>query len=157
MKLLFKQRFFSWFDSYDIYYEDGTVAFTVEGKLSWGHKLHILNAGGGHIATVKQTVMSFLPRFELYEGNAYIGCVKKRWDFFQNNYAIDFRGWNVRGDIFGLNYCIVDAYGYIKAYVSKQLLNFTDTYVIDVADPADALHALMFTLAIDAEKCSQGK
>ena len=23
MKLLFKQRFFSWLDSYDIYYEDG--------------------------------------------------------------------------------------------------------------------------------------
>ena len=27
MKLYFKQRFFSWFDSYDIYYEDGSVAY----------------------------------------------------------------------------------------------------------------------------------
>ena len=44
MKLWFKQRFFSWFDSYDIYYEDGSTAFTVEGKLSWGHRLHILDA-----------------------------------------------------------------------------------------------------------------
>ena len=25
MKLWFKQRFFSWFDSYDIYHEDGSV------------------------------------------------------------------------------------------------------------------------------------
>ena len=32
MKLYFKQRFFSWFDSYDIYYEDGSVAYTVEGR-----------------------------------------------------------------------------------------------------------------------------
>ena len=30
MRLLFKQRFFSWFDSYDIYHEDGSIAFTVE-------------------------------------------------------------------------------------------------------------------------------
>ena len=30
-----------------------------------------------------------------------------------------------------------------------------DTYAIDVADPADALYALMVTLAIDAEKCSR--
>ena len=29
MKLYFKQRFFSWFDSYDIYHEDGSVAYTV--------------------------------------------------------------------------------------------------------------------------------
>ena len=36
MKLYFKQRMFSWFDSYDIYHmdENGAVAFTVEGKLS---------------------------------------------------------------------------------------------------------------------------
>ena len=32
MKLLFKQRFFSWFDSYDIYDEGGRGVFTVEGK-----------------------------------------------------------------------------------------------------------------------------
>ena len=29
MKLLFKQRFFSWFDSYDIYDETGATLFTV--------------------------------------------------------------------------------------------------------------------------------
>ena len=34
MKMLFKQRFFSWFDSYDIYDETGDTLFTVEGKLS---------------------------------------------------------------------------------------------------------------------------
>ncbi len=39
MKLLFKQRFFSWFDSYDIYNEAGETVYTVEGKLSWGRSL----------------------------------------------------------------------------------------------------------------------
>ena len=46
MRLYFKQRFFSWFDSYDIYDEVGNTVFTVEGQLSWGHMLHILNAQG---------------------------------------------------------------------------------------------------------------
>ena len=41
MKLLFKQRFFSWFDSYDIYDEEGNTLYTVEGKLAWGHRLEI--------------------------------------------------------------------------------------------------------------------
>ncbi len=35
MKLLFKQRLFSWFDSYDIYDEYGNVIYTVKGELSW--------------------------------------------------------------------------------------------------------------------------
>ena len=45
--------------------------------------------------------------------------------------------------------------GRMIAYVSKQLFNFTDTYVIDVEDPQNALCALMLVLAIDAEKCSR--
>jgi len=39
MKLLFRQRFFSWLDSYDIFDEYGNTAYQVEGRLSWGHCL----------------------------------------------------------------------------------------------------------------------
>ena len=52
MRLLFKQRFFSWFDSYDIYDDNGATVFTVEGKLAWGHCLHILNAAGEHLSLI---------------------------------------------------------------------------------------------------------
>ena len=34
LKLLFKQRFFSWFDSYDIYDEAGNEVYEVKGQLS---------------------------------------------------------------------------------------------------------------------------
>ena len=75
MKLYFKQRMFSWFDSYDIYHmdESGAVAFTVEGKLAWGHCLHILDPIGRHIATVQQQVFTFLPKFDLYIGEQCVG------------------------------------------------------------------------------------
>ena len=52
MKLLFKQRFFSWFDSYDIYDEAGNTVYVVKGQLSWGHKLVIYDAGGCEIGMV---------------------------------------------------------------------------------------------------------
>ena len=64
MRLLFRQRLFSWFDSYDIYDEAGNTVYTVEGKLAWGHCLHILNAAGDHIGTVREQVLTFLPKFE---------------------------------------------------------------------------------------------
>ena len=46
MKMLFKQRMFSWFDSYDIYDEYGNTLFVVKGQLSWGHCLRIFDAAG---------------------------------------------------------------------------------------------------------------
>ena len=39
---------------------------------------------------------------------------------------------------------------------SKELLHWTDTYVLDIARPEDALLCLMIVLAIDAAKCSAG-
>lgn len=50
---------------------------------------------------------------------------------------------------------ILDQSGYQIAKISKELLRMTDTYIIDVQDPENALDALMFVLAIDAEKCSR--
>ena len=155
MKLYFKQRFFSWFDSYDIYGEDGQTLYTVEGKLAWGHKLHILNAAGEHIATVKEVVLTLLPRFELYLGEQRIGCIQKKLTFFRPQYQIDCNGWQVQGDFFEWDYRITAANGAVVATVSKELFHLTDTYTIEVADSRDALCALMLTLAIDAEKCSR--
>lgn len=155
MKLLFKQRFFSWFDSYDIYDENGNTIFTVEGKMSWGHKLHILNSHGEHIGTVKQVFLTFMPKFELYYNGEYIGNVSKNFTFFRPSYNMDFKNWSVSGDFFEWDYTITGADGSTIATISKELFNFTDTYVIDVEKDSDAIYALMFTLAIDAEKCSR--
>ena len=97
MRLLFKQRFFSWFDSYDIYDEDGNTVFTVEGKLAWGHCLHILNAAGEHIGTVQQRVLTFLPKFELYIGEQYYGCICKEFTFFTPRFTLECSDWEVNG------------------------------------------------------------
>lgn len=35
VKLLFKQRLFSWFDSYDIYDETEQTVYVVKGQLAW--------------------------------------------------------------------------------------------------------------------------
>ena len=155
MKLWFKQRFFSWFDSYDIYYEDGSTAFTVEGKLSWGHRLHILDARGEHIATVQQRVLTWLPKFEFYIGENLAGTLCKEWTLFRPAYALDWNGWRVEGDFFEWDYHIYGGSGTPVARISKELFQWTDTYSIEVARQEDALAALMVVLAIDAEKCSR--
>ena len=155
MNLLFKQRFFSWFDSYDIYDEAGATLFTVEGQLSWGHTLHINDANGVHIATLKQRLFTFLPKFDLFIGEELVGTITKDFTFFVPAFDVDFNNWRVQGQFMEWDYDILDKFGAQVATVSKELFNWTDTYVIDVRDPDNALCALMVVLAIDAEKCSR--
>ncbi len=155
MKLLFKQRFFSWFDSYDIYGETGNVLYTVQGQLAWGHCLKISNAAGQEVGMVKERVLTFLPKFELYLGGQYMGCISKEFSFFRPKYNIDCNGWHVEGNFMEWDYTVCGADGGRIATVSKELFNWTDTYVIDVRNPSDSLCVLMLVLAIDAEKCSR--
>lgn len=154
MKLLFKQRFFSWFDSYDIYDESGNTVYTVKGQLAWGHKLQIYDAAGVNVGTVRQVVFALLPRFEVYIGGQFVGSISKRFSLFKPKYDIDFMGWTVQGNFIEWDYTISDSRGAVVATIGKEIFNWTDTYSINV-EPQNALYALAFTLAIDAEKCSR--
>lgn len=98
MRLLFRQRMFSWFDSYDIYDENGNTVYVVKGQLSWGHLLNIYDAYENKLGYVQERVLTFLPKFEIYEREQYLGCISKEFTFFKPKYNIDFNGWQVEGN-----------------------------------------------------------
>lgn len=155
MKLLFKQRFFSWLDSYDIYDEQEQTVYTVKGQLSLSHCLKIFDAHNRELGKVRQRILTFMPKFELYLEDQYLGCISREFTLFRPSYNIDCNGWRVEGNWMEWDYQVLDRAGYTVATVSKSLWKLTDTYVIDVKDPQNALCVLMLVLAIDAEKCSR--
>ena len=155
MKMLFKQRFFSWFDTYDIYNEAGEVLFTVQGKFAWEKKLEIYDASQNHIGTLEQKVFQFLPTYELYLNGSFVGTICKRFSLFRPAFDIDCNGWYIEGNWAEWDYNIYDNSSTQIAYISKEIFNWTDTYVLDVRDPVNAVTVLMIALAIDAEKASR--
>ena len=127
----------------------------MKGELAWGHLLRIYDAGGNELGLIKEKVFTWLPRFEMYLGNRYIGCISKEFTFFKPKFNIDCNGWQVDGDWLEWDYTVLNRAGQSVAGVSKEIWNWADTYIIDVYNPQDALCALMLVLAIDAEKCSR--
>jgi uncharacterized protein YxjI len=152
MKLLFKQRAFSWFDSYDVYDEAGDTVFTVKGQLSWGKCLKIFDRNDRELATVQQRLFTWFPTFDIYVGEDCQGCIRKEFSLFSPRFTIDYKGWDIEGDFMEWDYSIYDSCGDRKATISKELFKWTDTYSIDVRDEEDALSTLALVIAIDAEK-----
>ena len=155
MKLRFKQRLISGFDSYDIFSESGDTVFTVKGKFANGHYLRIYNAAGKELGSVRERMLTFLPKFDLYIADRCAGHIQKEFTLFKPSFRLDFNGWRVEGNWMEWDYNILDASGRHVAAISKEVLNWTDTYVLDIAEDRDALYVLMVVLAIDAEKCSR--
>ena len=156
MKFLIKQRVFSWSDTFDIYDEYENKKYFVQAEfLSLGHRLHVYDMNGHEVGLIKEKVLTFLPEFEVMIGGHSCGIIKKKFTFFHPQYELDYNGWHVEGNFMEWDYDILNVSRRQVAQVSKQLFNWTDTYVIDVNHPQDALSTLMLVLAIDAEKCSR--
>ena len=154
MKLLFKQRAFTWFDSYDIFDEAGDTVYTVQGRLAWGHRLEISDAAGNYLGQVRQEVLTFRPRFSLFIGENCVGQLRKEFALFKPVFTLDCNGWEIEGNFWEWDYRVTEG-SRIVMTVSKELFHWTDTYQMDIADPRDALLCLMIVLAIDADKCSR--
>lgn len=154
MRLLIKQRVFSWSDSYDVYDENGNRKYFVKGEIfSLGHKLHVYDNNNYEIGVIKQRLLTFTPAFEIEVAGATIGTIQKKISFFRPKYNIDFNGWNVEGDFIGWNYSVFSNNNLIM-HISKQWLHWGDTYVIDINNPNDEFMGLMLVIAIDAANCS---
>ena len=133
MKLLFKQRFFSWFDSYDIYDEEGNTLYVVKGQLSWGHCLKIFDGSGNEIGMVQERIFTLLPKFEMYLGGRYVGCISKEFTFLKPKYNIDCNGWHVEGNFFEWDYEILSVTGMRIAEVhpsANSIATIIITYII---------------------------
>ena len=154
MKLMFKQRFFSWLDSYDVFDESGNVYFKIDGKLAFGHAFNIYDKNGVLVGILKEKLFVFGNVFEMYDGHErYIGSIKKNFTLFTPSFTLDYRNLEVTGDWLEWDYSITKS-GNVIARINKVLFNFTDTYEINVSEYY-AIDALMIVLAIDAVKCSR--
>lgn len=144
MKLIIKQRFLSWFDSYNVYrlpegadsvdFDRAETEYTVEGQLAWGHEFHVNDREGRTLGVLSQEVFTFLPKFHIIIGGEEVGCVEKEFSFFTPKFTLDMRDWQIEGDVFGWDYSVTDSRANTVASVSKELFNFTDTYIINIPE-----------------------
>lgn len=154
-KLLIKQRVFSWSDTYDIYDEYNNKKYLVTADIiALKHCLRVYDRNHREVGVVRERLLSFLPCFDIETGGKEIGTIQKKFSFFHPEYELDYKGWRIEGDFPGWNYDVYQGCSSI-IHISKELLNWGDTYVIDFADSADELLGLMLVVAIDAANCTR--
>lgn len=162
MKLLLKQNLFSWFDSFDIFDENGNVRYVVKGNLGFGHQFDIYDATGvydargSYVGYISEQLFHLRHTFD-FDFGTLSGRIVQRitWfntviDVYSNaNYSLD-------GQWPGWEYTV---YRDAKpcATLSKRLSNWTDTYEIEYDDPQDEMMSIVLLVTIDAIKCDNNR
>ncbi len=155
MKLLIKQRVFSWTDSYDVYDEQENPKYFVKAEFfTLGHQIHVYDRNEQEVGAVREQWPALLPVFDVDAKGEALGRIQKKFSFFVPKYDLDYRGWRVEGDFLGWDYDVLEGCSRV-AHISKQLLSWGDTYVIEFSNPADELMCLLLVIAIDAANCGK--
>ncbi|MDO4375843.1 MAG: LURP-one-related family protein [bacterium] len=153
MKLLLKQKVFSWFDSYNIFDENENIVYKVKGEFAWGHLLRIYDENDNELGFIKQKMFTWFPKFFLNVGSKEYVLLKK-FALAKEVFNIEDLGIEVTGNFWRWNYEI-KRHGEVIARVSRKL-SFTDVYELDIKNKDDALLILEIVLSIDALHCDSG-
>lgn len=158
MKLCIRQRVFSWSDTYDVYDDSGEARYYVEAEIfTFGHQIHVYDKRSGkEVGSVHQKLFTFLPEFEIVIGGRTVGTIRKEFSFFTPHYYVDFRGWDVEGEIFHWDYEVKSGTRTVMT-ISKEVMTWGDTYTLRYSDVGDEIPGLLLVIAIDAANCSKKK
>ena len=93
MRLLIKQRVFSWTDTYDVYDEKEEPKYFVKAEFfALGHQIHVYDKSGREVGMVKQRLLTLLPAFDIEIDGKEFGSVQKEFSFFKPRYELDYNG-----------------------------------------------------------------
>lgn len=133
-RYLVRQKFFKLTDHYDIKDDRGRIRFIVRGKFfTVGKKLWLDGPNGQELLFIKQRLFRMFARFDLYQGENYVGKIKRRFSIFTKKLSIEsgFGNFKVKGNVFAWDFNITDDAGNLVANISKSILKIADTYTVD--------------------------
>lgn len=132
-------------------------------KMKWGMspirlKVHFLRFlrplpflinSGEQVSEISKEMLTFMPRFEIQLSNGDSFYIRKKLTFFRDKYEFDNLGLRIEGNIWDLNFKLLDDRDQVIAEIAKELFHLTSTYTVTVYDESYADLVISLCVAID--------
>ena len=90
-----------------------------------------------------------MPRFEIKLSDGTSFYIRKKLTFFRDKYEFDDLGLRIEGNIWDLNFKLLDDRDQVVAEITKELFHLTSTYQVSVYDEAYSDLVISLCVAID--------
>ena len=149
-RFLVKQKFRLGGERFDIKDEMGKVAYQVEGSFFKIPKTFTIYDNSGELVSeISKEVLTFLPRFEIQLINGESFYIRKKLTFWKDKYEFDNLGLRIEGNVWDLNFKLLDDCDQVIAEITKELFHLTSTYTVTVYDESYADLVISLCVAID--------
>ena len=147
---LVKQKFRLGGERFDIKDDRGVVNYQVEGSFFQIPKTFtIYDAYGEQVSEISKEFFTLLPRFtiQLRDGSNFV--IRKKLTFFRDKYEFDNLGLRIEGNIWDLNFKLLDDRDQLVAEIRKEIFHLTSTYTVTVHEDSYADLVISLCVAID--------
>ena len=147
---LVKQKFRLGGERFDIKDDRGVVNYQVEGSFFQIPKTFtIYDAYGEQVSEISKEFFTLLPRFTIQLRNGSNFVIRKKLTFFRDKYEFDHLGLRIEGNIWDLNFKLLDDRDQVIAEIRKEIFHLTSTYTVTVYENSYADLVISLCVAID--------
>ncbi|MBO4360377.1 MAG: LURP-one-related family protein [Eubacteriaceae bacterium] len=117
--------------------EGGNVCYRAETQFPSLHdKTDIFDANGAHVSHFEKKIISLHQRhFVTMEDGSSFELSTELLHVVKDIINIEGLGWQIRGNVIGLNFQIYDEAGGVIAVIAQKMLSLHDRYCIDIYRP----------------------
>ena len=147
---LVKQKFRLGGERFDIKDDRGVVNYQVEGSFFQIPKTFtIYDAYGEQVSEISKEFFTLLPRFTIQLRNGSNFVIRKKLTFWRDKYEFDNLGLRIEGNIWDLNFKLLDDREQLVAEIRKEIFHLTSTYTVTVYEDSYADLVISLCVAID--------
>ena len=147
---LVKQKFRLGGERFDIKDDRGVVNYQVEGSFFQIPKTFtIYDAYGEQVSEISKEFFTLLPRFTIQLRNGSNFVIRKKLTFWRDKYEFDNLGLRIEGNIWDLNFKLLDDRDQVIAEIRKEIFHLTSTYNVTVYEDSYADLVISLCVAID--------
>ena len=147
---LVKQKFRLGGERFDIKDDRGVVNYQIEGSFFQIPKTFtIYDAYGEQVSEISKEFFTLLPRFTIQLRNGSNFVIRKKLTFFRDKYEFDDLGLRIEGNIWDLNFKLLDDRDQLVAEIRKEIFHLTSTYTVTVYEDSYADLVISLCVAID--------
>ena len=147
---LVKQKFRLGGERFDIKDDRGVVNYQVEGSFFQIPKTFtIYDAYGEQVSEISKEFFTLLPRFTIQLRNGSNFVIRKKLTFWRDKYEFDDLGLRIEGNIWDLNFKLLDDRDQVIAEIRKEIFHLTSTYTVTVYEDSYADLVISLCVAID--------
>ena len=134
----------------DITDDHGNIVYQSDSKFPSIHdKTDITDAAGAHVAHIERKILTLHERhfITMADGTSF-ELSNELFHLIKDITNIEGLGWQLRGNILGLNFTLYDENGEVVAVIGQKLLSIHDKYCIDIYQPENekTVVAILVTL-----------